>query len=147
MNQKYHLPDQQKSDWGPEPFVVNIACLTQSNKYFRKSLWTGHYLQLTLMCIPVCGEIGLELHSDTDQFIRCEGGQGLVRMGKDRESVDFQRHICKNEAVFIPTGWWHNIINTGRVPLTLYSIYAPPHHPHGTIHRTKTEADAAEPHE
>lgn len=131
------------TDFGPWPFVTNITCATQQNQYFRKALWTGCHLQLTLMCIPAGGEIGLEIHPDTDQFIRLEAGQGVVKMGKCKEKVGFQKYISDDDAVFIPAGWWHNIINTGRCPLKVYSIYAPPHHPHSTIHKTKAEADAS----
>ncbi|MDD4593321.1 MAG: cupin domain-containing protein [Parabacteroides sp.] len=94
------------------------------------------------MCIPPCGEIGLEVHPQTDQFLRLEEGKGIVKMGSRKEHLDFQRQVCRDDAIFVPAGTWHNVINTGRTPLKLYSIYAPPHHPHGTIHRTKAEADA-----
>lgn len=129
-----------RTDFGPDPFVVNIACATKQNQVFRRALWTGCNLQLTLMCIPPCGEIGLEIHPNTDQFLRLEQGQGIVRMGNCKEHLDFQKPICADDAILIPSGTWHNIINTGRAPLKLYSIYAPPHHPHGTIHRTREEA-------
>ncbi|MGI6403109.1 MAG: cupin domain-containing protein [Oscillospiraceae bacterium] len=128
-------------DFGPDPFVININSATQHNLCFRRALWTGHYLQLTLMCIPTGGEIGLEIHPDTDQFIRVEAGQGVVKMGPCKENMEFQKCVSQNDVVLVPAGMWHNIVNTGRRPLKLYSIYAPPHHPHGTIHKTKAEAD------
>ncbi len=128
-------------DFGPDPFAININRATLQNQCFRRALWTGHYLQLTLMCIPVGGEIGLEIHPDTDQFLRLEAGQGMVQMGKCKEKVDMQCCLSKNDVVLVPAETWHNIVNTGRHPLKIYSIYAPPHHPHGTIHRTKAEAD------
>lgn len=131
------------TDHGPEPFVVNIEQAACRNRNFRTALWTGHHLQLTLMCIPVGGEIGLEIHPDTDQFLRVEGGSGIVRMGFRKEQLQFQRRIGAGDAVFVPAGTWHNLINTGRCPLKLYSIYAPPKHPRGTVHRTKAIADAA----
>lgn len=137
-----HTPS--KIDFGPEPFVTNISCAAKQNSVFRRALWTGCHLQLTLMCIPPCGEIGIEIHSDTDQFLRVEQGQGLVKMGFSKECLDDQKSICANDAILIPAGTWHNIINTGRYPMKLYSIYAPPHHSHGTVHRTKEEADAME---
>ncbi|MFR4351044.1 MAG: cupin domain-containing protein [Roseburia sp.] len=129
-------------DFGPEPFVVNISCATEQNSFYRRGLWTGCNLQLTLMCIPPCGEIGLEVHPENDQFLRLEEGQGTVMMGYCQERLDFQRSICKDDAIFVPAGTWHNVINTGRTPLKLYAIYAPPHHPHGIVHRTKAESDA-----
>ena len=139
---RYAEHNQNPVDFGPEPFVVNIARATQQNPFYRRTLWTGCHLQLTLMCIPPCGEIGLEVHPDNDQFLRLEEGQGIVMMGACRERLNFQRPICQDDAIFVPAGTWHNVVNTGRTPLKLYAIYAPPHHPHGTVHRTKAERDA-----
>ncbi|MDF2484364.1 MAG: mannose-6-phosphate isomerase [Herbinix sp.] len=131
-------------DYGPNPFVVNINKVTKRNNNFRTALWTGEYLQLTLMSIPVGGEIGLEIHPNLDQFIRLEEGQGLVKMGKTKDCLDFQEKVFDDSAIIIPAGKWHNLINTGNIPIKLYSIYAPPQHPYGTVHTTKEEADAAE---
>jgi mannose-6-phosphate isomerase-like protein (cupin superfamily) len=127
-------------DYGPEPFVVNIEEAARQNNYFRLALWTGNHLQLTLMSIRVGEDIGIEMHPDVDQFIRIEEGQGLVLMGDKKNCLNFQRQVSDDFAIFIPAGKWHNLINTGRTPLKLYSIYAPPEHPHGTIHRTKEDA-------
>ena len=132
------------SDQGPDPFVVNISQATQQNHAFRTAIWTGEYLQLTLMCIPAGGEIGLEIHSHLDQFVRVETGRGLVQMGNSADQLDFQRIVCDGYAFVIPAGKWHNLLNTGRCPLKLYSIYAPPQHPRGTVHLTKADSDAAE---
>jgi mannose-6-phosphate isomerase-like protein (cupin superfamily) len=129
-------------DYGPEPFVVNIDEATLQNENFRTALWTGNHLQLTLMSIDVGGEIGLEMHPNTDQFIRIEDGQGTVRMGDSKYNLDFQRNVYKDFIFIIPAGKWHNLINTGNKPIKLYSIYAPPQHPRGTVHRTKAEAEA-----
>lgn len=96
------------------------------------------------MSIPVGGEIGLEIHPATDQFLRIEDGQGLVKMGDREGRLYFQEKLNDDSAIMIPAGTWHNIINTGNKPLKLYSIYAPPHHPFGTVHKTKAEAEAAE---
>ncbi len=135
---------KELSDKGPNPFVVNIERAVRRNNTFRTALWTGTHLQLTLMCIKVGQDIGLEMHPDTDQFIRIEQGHGIVRMGKSKGNVDLEACICTNDAIFIPVGTWHNIINTGNIPLKLYSIYAPPHHPWGTVQKTKADAEAAE---
>lgn len=135
-------PNPQATDYGPEPFVVNIDSATRQNGYFRLALWTGQYLQLTLMCIR--DEIGLEIHPDTDQFIRVEEGCGLVMMGKNENNLNYQARIGKDSAVFVPAGTWHNIINCGNCPLKVYTIYAPPHHPRGTTHCTREDAEAAE---
>ena len=127
-------------DFGPEPFVTNIETATRGNTNFRTALWTGEHLQLTLMCIPCGGDIGLEIHGDTDQFLRIENGKGMAVMGKDKDFLDYQFSVADGFAVVIPAGTWHNIINTGPCPLKLYSIYAPPKHPHGTVHKTKEQA-------
>jgi len=131
-------------DYGPEPFVINIGQAARQNDTFRTALWTGNHLQLTLMSIDVGEDIGLENHPNLDQFLRIEQGQGIVRMGLSRENLDFQRKVGRGYAVIIPAGTWHNLVNTGNVPLKLYSIYAPPQHPKGTVHRTKADAMAAE---
>ncbi|MEY8428319.1 cupin domain-containing protein [Lachnospiraceae bacterium 46-15] len=114
------------------------------NSNFRTAFWTGCHLQMTLMCIPPCGEIGLEIHEDTDQFIRVEQGKAMVKMGKCKEQLNFQQTLCMGDAVFIPAGTWHNIVNAGMHPLKVSSIYAPPNHPWGTIHQTKADADIEE---
>jgi mannose-6-phosphate isomerase-like protein (cupin superfamily) len=131
-------------DYGSQPFVVNIEEATKQNNTFRTALWTGEHLQLTLMSIKVGEEIGLENHPNLDQFIRIEEGQGLVKMGDRKDRLDFQEKVYDDFAFIIPAGKWHNLINTGRKPLKLYSIYAPPQHPKGTVHKTKAEAEAAE---
>lgn len=131
-------------DYGPEPFVINIDQATKQNNSFRTALWTGNHLQLTLMSINVGEDIGLEMHPNLDQFIRVEQGQGLVKMGSSKDNLDYQRRVTDGYAFFIPAGTWHNLVNTGDRPLKLYSIYAPPQHPKGTVQRTKADAMAAE---
>lgn len=131
--------DIQLKDHGNEPFVVNIDKATKQNRNFRLALWTGKHLQVTLMCIKPCDDIGLEVHPDVDQFIRIESGQGITKMGNTKNNLDFQKQVCDDSAIMIPAGTWHNIINTGCKPLKLYSIYAPPEHPRGTIHETKED--------
>jgi mannose-6-phosphate isomerase-like protein (cupin superfamily) len=133
-------------DYGKEPFVVNINEATKQNSTFRTALWTGNHLQLTLMSINVGEDIGLENHPKTDQFLRVEEGQGIVQMGDTKDNLSFQAQVSDDFAFIIPAGKWHNVINTGNMPLKLYSIYAPPQHPFGTVHRTKAEAMAAEEH-
>lgn len=132
------------ADRGPEPFCISIEKAVCENENFRTALWTGDNLQVTLMSIPVGGEIGLENHRDTDQFLRIESGMGAVKMGCRRDTADFKRQIGAGDAVFIPAGTWHNIVNTGSCPLKVYSVYAPPKHPKGTVHKTKSASDAAE---
>lgn len=131
----------RSNDYGPNPFVIDIEKATLQNNYFRKALWTGNNLQLTLMSINPGEEIGLEVHPDLDQFIRIEQGQGVVMMGDCENCLCFQNRVYGDFAIIIPAGKWHNLINTGRVPLKLYSIYAPPQHPFGTVHVTKQDEE------
>lgn len=128
-------------DYGPLPFVININEAAELNNNYRTALWTGKHLQVTLMSIRVGGDIGLEIHPNLDQFIRIEEGQGIVGMGDTRDNLDFQRRVYDDVAIMIPAGKWHNVINTGNIPLKLYAIYAPPEHPHGTVHKTKEDAE------
>ncbi len=134
-------------DYGPEPTVINIEKATLQNPYFRTAIWTGEHLQVTLMSIPVGGEIGLEIHPHLDQFLRIESGFGLTQMGRSQDLLTFQRRVSNGCAIIVPAGTWHNVINIGNRPIKLYSVYAPPQHPHGTVHKTKAEADAAEAHQ
>lgn len=133
-------------DYGPEPIIFDIDKATRQNDYFRLTFWTGHHLQLTLMSINVGEDIGVEMHDNLDQFIRIEEGQGLAKMGSSKDNLDLQGAVNENYAIIIPAGTWHNLINTGNKPLKLYSIYAPPQHPKGTIHKTKADAEADEHH-
>ncbi|WP_216827369.1 cupin domain-containing protein [Alkalihalobacterium elongatum] len=136
----------QLKDYGSQPFVVDIEEVTTQNNTFRTALWTGKHLQLTLMSIAVGEDIGLERHPDLDQFIRIEQGEGLVQMGDSQFNLNFEQRAFADYAIFVPAGKWHNLTNTGDVPLKLYSIYAPPQHPFGTVHETKEIAMAAEEH-
>jgi len=132
-----HIPLQ---DYGPKPLVIDIDQATKQNNNYRTALWTGKYFQVTLMSINVGDDIGLEVHPETDQFIRIEQGQGLVQMGPRKDSLDFQEMAYDGYAIMVPAGTWHNVINTGNTPLKVYVIYAPPHHPFGTVHVTKADA-------
>ena len=131
----------QIRDFGPKPFVFNIDHATKMNENFRTTLWTGKHMQLTLMSVPVCGEIGVEMHSEVDQFIRVENGHAKVFMGSGRNALCEESTVDCNSAIIIPAGTWHNIVNVGNCPLKLYSLYAPPNHPFGTIHKTKADAE------
>lgn len=137
----YNMNPNYIRDYGPEPFVININEATMQNNNFRTALWTGKHLQVTLMSINVGESIGLEMHPDVDQFIRIEQGYGLVQMGNDKNNLNFERKVYDDFAIIIPAGKWHNLTNIGNVPIKLYSIYAPPNHPKGTIHRTKADAE------
>jgi len=131
-------------DYGPKPFVVNIEEATKQNNAFRTALWTGEHLQVVLMDIKAGEDIGLEIHPTVDQFIRIEEGQGLVEIGDSKNQLNFKEKINDDYAVMIPAGKWHNISNTGEKSLKLYTIYAPPQHPRGTVEETKKMAQDAE---
>lgn len=131
-------------DYGGKPLVLDIEEATTQNETFRTALWTGEHFQVTLMSIDVGDDIGLEVHPNTDQFLRLEQGQGLVQMGDSPDLLDFQAQASDDFAIMVPAGKWHNITNTGNEKMKLYVIYAPPEHPFGTVHRTKADAMAAE---
>ena len=118
-------------------FKDNIEKLTEENDNFRKAVYTGEHSQLVLMAIPAGGEIGFEVHTDTDQFFRVEKGQGKVTIN---ESV---YEVGDGDGIVVPSGAKHNVENTGSETLKLYTIYSPAHHKDGTIHKTKAEADAS----
>lgn len=117
-------------------FVENIEKITQTNKNFRKVLFTGQHVQLVVMSLDPQEDIGKEVHTTTDQFIRIEKGNGKVILnGKEQE-------ISDGFALVIPAGTTHNVINTSKEnPLKLYTVYSPPHHKEATIHKTKKEAE------
>lgn len=121
-------------------FIADIEELTTSNTDFRRVLYTGKFLQLVLMTLQPGEEIGEEVHEDHDQFFRIESGSGEVLIDGVRTPIK------DDDAVIVPAGARHNVTNTGDQPLTLYTLYGPPDHREGVVHRTKAEADAAEEH-
>ncbi|MFZ4452447.1 cupin domain-containing protein [Salibacterium aidingense] len=130
-------------DYGSNPYVVNINEASKQNETFRTVIWTGDHLQVTVMSIPPGKDIGLEIHPDVDQFLRIEDGHGLVQIGDTEDHLYFQRKVFDDDAIMVPAGKWHNLVNTGSKPLKLYTIYAPPEHPFGTVHPTKEDATIA----
>lgn len=126
-------------DYGAEPIVFDIEDVTDRNENFRTAFWTGTNLQMTLMTLQPGEDIGLELHTHIDQFIRVESGEGVVYIGNTEDNLDFVQDIKEDFSVFIPAGKWHNLKNTGDKPLKLYSIYGPAEHKHGTVHKTREE--------
>jgi mannose-6-phosphate isomerase-like protein (cupin superfamily) len=121
-------------------FVGDIETLTVENSDFRRVLYTGHNLQLVLMAIQPGDEIGEEVHDDRDQFFRVEKGAGEVWIDGNRSKVE------GDDAIIVPAGARHNLLNTGDEPLLLYTLYAPPEHRDRTRHVTKADADATEEH-
>lgn len=126
-------------DHGPDPYVVDIEELTLENDTFRTAVWTGKHMQMTVMSIPVGGDVGLEIHEKEDQFLRIEQGRGLVQMGPSKDEVTFEAEVEDDYAVLVPVGVWHNIKNIGDGPMKIYSLYAPPHHAFGTVHQTQAD--------
>ena len=139
MHNRHQRP-RPPIDCGPAPFVVDLARVARQNTNFRTTLWTGPHLQLTVMSIQPGEDIGLEQHNHLDQLLRIEDGIGLVMMGSRPERLNRQT-VSSGHAVIVPAGTWHNIVNLGTRPLRVSSIYAPPNHPHGTVHSTKAIAE------
>ena len=121
-------------------FIENIEDLTADNGDFRRVIYTAQHMQLVLMSLSAGEEIGEELHTESDQFFRIETGAGEVWMN------GIATAIKDGSAIVIPAGVRHNIRNTGRTPLKVYTLYAPPHHADGTVHACRADADAAEEH-
>ncbi len=115
-------------------YVDNIEERTLENKDFRRVLYTGKYLQLVLMTLQPGEEIGAEVHEDRDQFFRIEGGAGEVL-------IDSKTHkIEDDDAIIVPAGARHNVRNTGDGPLQFYTLYGPPEHRDGIVHKDKAQA-------
>ena len=125
-------------------WVGNVEEATLENTNFRTALFTGANIQLTVMRLAPGEEIGVEMHDHLDQFLRIEQGSARVTFGPSAEQFDDEHEVEDDWAVIVPGGTWHNVVNTGPGELKLYSLYAPPEHPDGTVHRTKEEADASE---
>jgi len=122
-------------------FIGNIEKQTEENNFFRQVLFTGSYSQLVLMSLEPNEEIGLETHPNVDQFFRIEKGDGKVILNGEEHLVG------DGDAIVVPAGTEHNLINiSASEKLKLYTIYSPPNHPDGTIHKTKAEAMAEEDH-
>lgn len=121
-------------------FVADIEELTEDNKDFRRVLYTGKHLQLVLMALKPGEDIGEEVHPDHDQFFRVEKGKGEVWIDGVRTKIK------GDDAIIVPAGAKHNVINTGDKSLKLYTIYGPPDHKDGIVRATKAEAEATEEH-
>ena len=125
-------------------WLGNIEDQTKQNKTFRTVLFTGDHLLLTVMDIKPGEDVGLEVHPHVDQFLRAEAGSGAVWVGESEDKLEQVGELKADMALIVPAGTWHNVVNDGNESLKLYSIYAPPNHPAGTIHTTKADAEAAE---
>jgi mannose-6-phosphate isomerase-like protein (cupin superfamily) len=116
----------------------DIATQAEQSADFRRVLWTGEHSQLVIMTIPPDGEIGEEVHEDTDQVLSFVSGVGEARVAGNK------RKVAPGDLVAVPAGTKHNFVNTGPNPLVLYTVYGPPEHADKAVHHTKEEADAAE---
>ena len=125
-------------------WVGDIERATLENETFRTVLHTGDHVQLTVMRLGPGEDIGREAHAHLDQFLRIESGSGRVEFGRSEEVVDESHDVRDDVGIIVPAGVWHNVVNTGEDDLKLYSLYAPPEHPDGTVHGTKADAIAAE---
>lgn len=125
-------------------WVGDIERTTLENGTFRTVVFTGEHTQLTVMSLGPGEDIGREVHPETDQFVRVEQGRARVEFGRTEARVDETYDVEGDWAIVVPAGVWHNLVNTGTEELKLYSLYAPPEHPAGTIHRTKADAESAE---
>jgi mannose-6-phosphate isomerase-like protein (cupin superfamily) len=134
--------DTRIKDIGPKPQSFEIERATNQNLDYRSVAWSGRYLQVTLMSIPVGGDIGLEAHPETDQFLRLETGNGHVQMGVAKDQLTFDEKVSDGWCVLVPAGTWHNITNIGATPMKLYTIYAPAHHAPGKVQPTQAIASA-----
>lgn len=129
------------TDHGQGPYVLDIEQTTVDNDTFRTTLWTGKYLQLTVMAIRPGDDIGLEVHPDNDQFLRLEGGTGRCQMGPAENDLPFDEQVGDGWAILVPAGTWHNVSNVGQTDLKVYALYGPPDHVPGTIHATHEDAE------
>ncbi|WP_017607005.1 cupin domain-containing protein [Nocardiopsis alkaliphila] len=128
-------------DRGKRPFVVDIEEASVQNSHYRRTLWTGEHLQLTVMSIDVGDDVGLEVHPDNDQFLRVEQGTGRTEMGPAKDDLNFVREVEDDDVIMVPAGTWHNVVNTGDRPLKLYALYGPPDHEPGTVHPAHEDAE------
>jgi mannose-6-phosphate isomerase-like protein (cupin superfamily) len=131
-------------DNGPQPNAFDIETATTQNAAYRTVAWTGKYLQVTLMSIPPGESIGLEVHPETDQFLRLDAGRGRCVMGPARDDLTFTQDVQDGWSIQVPAGVWHDVINTGDEPMRLYAVYAPVHHAAGIVQATAAEAEADE---
>lgn len=132
------------TDIGPKPNSFDLETETKANSNYRTVAWTGKYLQVTLMSIKPGESIGLEVHHDTDQFLRLDQGKGECVMGPAEDNLDFKQEVGDGWAIMVPAGTWHDVKNTGDEDMRLYTIYAPVHHAAGIAQATFDDAEADE---
>ena len=128
-------------DYGNVPVVTELNYLTLKNRNYRTSVWTGTHLQVTVMNIKQNEDVGGEIHDHLDQMLYVVSGRAAVFMGKSKDDLSVKTYADGGDAIFIPAGTYHNVINAGIFPLKMFSVYAPVQHPYGTVQEDKPEND------
>ncbi|KDA06366.1 cupin [Microbacterium sp. CH12i] len=132
------MSTQQRFSIGENVEHFTIGELAKQNPDFRRVLWTGKHSQIVIMTIPAGGEIGEEVHENTDQVLTFISGTGEADLAGQTHPIE------AGDQCAVPAGTQHNFRNTGKEPLSLYTIYSPPEHAVDAVHATKEDADAAE---
>ena len=132
---------RESEDYGKTPYISDFKDIADENDNFRSTIWTGSDIQATLMSVDT--EVGNEVH-DLDQFFVISSGEGECRISKHEDGEVTVKSIGENSVIFVPKGYWHNIVNTGDEPIKLLSIYSQQEHERGTVHKTKEDADRDE---
>ena len=125
-------------------WIGDIEKTTVDNENFRTVVFTGTHTQLTVMRLGPGEDIGREAHPQLDQFLRIEEGLARVELGRSETEIEETHDVGEDWAIIVPAGIWHNVVNTGDGDVKLYSLYSPPEHPDGTVHRTKRDSEEAE---
>lgn len=131
-------------DVGPKPSSFDLETATRENEHYRAVAWSGKYLQVTLMSIPVGESIGLEAQELVGLGVRLDAGRGRVMMGPSKDELTFEQDVTDGWCALIPAGTWHDVVNTGDEPMRLYAVYAPVHHAAGKVQPTAADAAADE---
>lgn len=127
-------------------WIGDIQRTAKDNTNFREVLFTAAHVQLVVMSLPPGEEIGIEVHDHVEQYIRVESGRATVTLGPSKDEITETHALEAGGAVMVPGGTWHNVVNSGKGELKLSTLYSPPEHADGTVHRTKADAVRAESH-
>jgi len=129
-------------DVGPQPRSFDLEQATRENTNYRTLAWSGRYLQVTLMSIPVGRASDWRCTRKPTSFLRLDAGRGRVQIGTAKDQLTFDEEVSDGWCILIPAGSWHNVTNIGEEPMQVYAIYAPAHHKPGKIHKTASDAAA-----
>ncbi len=141
MKKKMNRNPIEPSDRGGEALILPLGQYVLQNDAFRRALYTGEHLQLTEMCIPVGDHIYPEIHEQTDQMLCILEGTAAVYVGTGAEDAALIGTASRGDAIMVPAGMFHDLLNAGRSPLRLFSVYAPPNHPYGTTQQMRPTED------